>query len=557
MTEKTLAISRPDIFGAVAAASGLGRNDEAKVREAARHVRRPAEFVAVELGLVSEDVVVDALSKVTGYPKWRPAEISPDSALRQKLGQHFLEETVALPVRRSGSLIDVAIADPFDHAALTALSFALGAELAIWVGSKTDILAALRLDGEEGKSVSENETGDDVNRLTDESSAAPAARLLQSIFTLAVDRGASDIHLEPKMRHAEIRLRVDGGLDRAEAIPKELAQSLVKRVKVLSAMDIGDNRLPQDGRLSIAVRGVSFDIRCATSPSLFGETLTMRLLERRSKRTLLADLGFSEQPCNVLTRAFSRQHGLLLVAGPTGSGKTTTLYAGLESLAKADLKIISIEDPIEVQLEHVVQVQIASEIGLSFASALRSMLRHDPNVLMVGEIRDSETAQIAVQAALTGHLVVASIHARDAIRATSRILDMGVAPYQLSAALMGVVAQRLVQRICDGCRGPDLLRESDQRAFEALGLTQRIARCFRGEGCERCNQKGFGGRVVVAEGFLASEAFSTAVGKTASIADMTAIAAASGYKALVFDAFDKVERGEITFASALQVGLDA
>lgn len=405
-----------------------------------------------------------------------------------------------VPVREREGLIDMAFVNPLDVDAISGVRFGLQGAL----GQCTVVSAAAwrRLfselyDRPDAHAASEASVEDQVlARIFDQDRDAPIARRVASFLSEAVARRASDLHVEARRNHVDVRLRIDGRLEQLAREPIESAAALIARIKVLADLDLGERRRPQDGRTTIVVGGRQIDVRVSIVPAADGESAVLRLLDRPGLLTL-EGLGFSATHQREIERIMAARDGLFIVAGPTGSGKTTTLYACLHLLVESGLKIVSVEDPIEYHFGHVIQVQTSEAAGVDFPSALRSFLRHDPDVILVGEIRDRETAQVAVQAALTGHLVVASIHAIDAPRVVARLVDMGVDRYQLDAALRASLSQRLVRALCN-CAAPIDTDDRTCAAFVRAGLSppeQIRAPC----GCDTCGGSGFYGRLVISE----------------------------------------------------------
>jgi len=396
--------------------------------------------------------------------------------------------------------------DPLDDFTLRAAAAVTGLPVAAEVALPIDLEGALnRLypetapfrpqDGDTSEPVEE-----DAERLRDLASEAPVIRLVNQIVAHAVETQASDIHIEPMEDRLWLRYRYDGVLHEVEAPPRGLGAAIVSRIKIMSHLDIAERRLPQDGRLKLAVRGVDVDFRVSTLPSMHGETVVLRVLDRSAVEFNFAKLGLPETITRSLKGLFDMPNGMLLVTGPTGSGKTTTLYTGLASLDAVARKIVSVEDPIEYQLAGVNQIQVKPQIGLTFASLLRSIMRHDPDVIMVGEIRDLETAQIAVQASLTGHLVLSTLHTNSAAATVTRLRDMGLEDYLVTAVMKGVLAQRLVRRLCVHCRKENA---APQDLVDRMGLArrtnQRPIMLHSPVGCPHCRQTGYRGRLAIAE----------------------------------------------------------
>jgi general secretion pathway protein E len=375
------------------------------------------------------------------------------------------------------------------------------------------------------------------------------------MITRAVEQRASDIHIEPLEQNLRLRYRIDGVLREVEAPPVQLRAAIISRIKIMARLNIAERRLPQDGRIKLAVRGKDIDLRVATMPTMYGEAVVLRVLDRGSVALDFDLLGFSGEGLAAYHEALQRPNGIILVTGPTGSGKTTTLYTSLIELNTPDRKVLAVEDPIEYQLDGVNQVQIKPQIGLSFAHVLRSMLRHDPDVIMVGEIRDLETAQIAIQAALTGHLVLSTLHTNNAASTLTRLLDMGVDDYLLTSTLNAIVAQRLVRRLCQDCREayeplPELLAQ--------LGLTGRSdLRLWRPVGCPRCNGTGYFGRISINEVLTLSDPIRKQILHHAEATELQRVALAAGMRPMFQDGLAKAAAGTSTIEEVLRVTREA
>jgi type II secretory ATPase GspE/PulE/Tfp pilus assembly ATPase PilB-like protein len=517
-----------------------------RARNVARKTHQPVEQALNQMGAVSEDDTAEAYAEVSGCALWRadqePPQLAPGDV---DVALDYLKQKRLLPISRTETALRVAACDPLDDEALMGLAFATGLSLNILVARTTDWrkgFGAIYGEPEQTVSVDERRLELDVQRATDSNADSESARLLTSTFEAALSRGASDLHFEPRRHDLRVRHRIDGRLVDYQIVAADLSASVVSRIKVLASLDLGERRLPQDGRATFVVAGRPVDVRVSILPSAFGESAVLRLLDRSSVGFQFDDLGFAAPQKAILTRVASAPHGIFLVTGPTGSGKTTTLYALLNSLARTEKKILSIEDPIEYHFEHVVQTQAAPSIGLTFASALRSFLRQDPDVILVGEIRDTETAQVAVQAAMTGHLVLASLHANDAVRVVPRLLDMGIEPYQLAAALFGALAQRLVRRLCPGCRGE---RETTpaELAFLARGGLAPAPRTFDAPGCPACDGSGYRGRLTIGEGFLCDEPMTGAIARQEPLSLIAELARQNGLRPMIVDGCEKAAAG--------------
>jgi general secretion pathway protein E len=416
--------------------------------------------------------------------------------------------------RKPDGSVAVATSDPLALAALDDLSLLLRAPLSLYLATQDTIINAINIAYDRGtahaaaamEEMSEEslenfaQDFEEAIDLLDSADEAPIIRLVNSLISQAVKEHASDIHIEPSERDMVVRFRIDGILYEKIRPPKRLQASIASRIKIQAGLNIAEKRLPQDGRIRIKIAGKDIDIRVATAPTSYGERITMRLLDRSNILLSLGDLGFSPKNQEYMEGLVHKSHGIILVTGPTGSGKTTTLYACLSAINKPDLNILTIEDPVEYQLKGVSQTQVNAKIQLTFASGLRSFLRHDPDVIMVGEIRDLETAEIAIQAALTGHLVLSTIHTNDAPGAVTRLVDMGLEPFLVASSIIGIMAQRLVRTLCPECKTSYPATELELRELNASEKTMGQNPMFwRGEGCAKCLNTGYKGRCGIHE----------------------------------------------------------
>jgi general secretion pathway protein E len=464
------------------------------------------DVILIQLGLVSERGLAEAYSSMLGLPIASPERYpSVEPVLPDRLSAGFLRHVRAVPVAVEGDTLVLAVADPLDPFTQSAVALATGRRVRLEVAVPIELEAALNRLYPEGDAADPGADGeapleDDAERLKDLASEAPVIRLVNLLITRAVETLASDIHIEPFEDRLRVRYRYDGVLHEAEAPPRHLAAAITSRIKIMARLDIAERRMPQDGRIKMAVRGQDVDFRVSTIPSLHGETVVLRILDRAAVAFDYARLGLSPAVIGKLGSALDLPNGIVLVTGPTGSGKTTTLYTGLLALNSVSRKIVTVEDPIEYQLQGINQIQVRAQIGLTFAGLLRSILRQDPDVIMVGEIRDGETAQIAVQAALTGHLVLSTLHTNSAAAAVTRLRDMGVEDYLLTAVLRGIMAQRLVRRLCPDCRR---MAPAAPELVSRFGLEKRIdvrpIMLGHAVGCAGCRQTGYRGRAAIAE----------------------------------------------------------
>ena len=479
----------------------------------ARQNREKLGETLVSMGAASPEEVLRALAEQNGLPYLQAEELPTAPPIIKNLSPKYLRQYVSCPIALDGSHVTVATADPSNPLLLDELRQTIGGRIALCVAPAPAILEAIEraygastplqkiVEGIGAVEAGENE--EDVNQLRDMAFEAPVVRLVNLLIEEAVTSEASDIHVEPSEERLRVRYRIDGVLYDRESPPRKLQAALTSRIKLMAEMNIAERRLPQDGRIRVTAAGRRVDIRVSTVPTVHGESLVMRLLDRSSVFLPFNRLGFSPPVAETYEALIRRPHGILLVTGPTGSGKTTTLYAALDKINSVDKKIITIEDPVEYQLAGVNQIPVRPNIGLTFAAGLRHIVRQDPDVIMVGEIRDLETAEIAIQAALTGHLVLSTLHTNDAPSAIARLQDMGAEPYLVASVLNAVLAQRLVRRVCAACRAP---YEPEARDLLAIGVADATGvELFRGKGCDECRGTGYRGRVGIYELFVITE----------------------------------------------------
>jgi general secretion pathway protein E len=514
------------------------------------------------LGIVSGADLARAVAAYYRLPTVSESDWPKTSILADVLSPRYLREHKVLPLSADDRCVVLAAADPGHADAISAIRLAAGRDVELRVAPAEDIDAAIdRFQPADDSTVAEAfagaENDEDVEHLKDLALGAPVIRLVNQLLLDGLNARATDIHIEPFRGRLNIRFRIDGMLTEARSVPAHMARAVVSRVKILSGLDIAERRLPQDGRARIKVEARNLDLRIATMPTIHGEAVAIRLLENMQRVLDLTKLGFSTEEEAVLRKRLAAPHGLMLVTGPTGSGKTTTLAAALAILNEPHRKILTIEDPIEYQIEGINQTQVKPDIGMSFANALRHFLRHDPDVIMVGEMRDTETAQIAVHAALTGHLVLSTLHTNSAAGAVTRLLDMGVDGYLLASCLACVIGQRLVRVLCRSCREaavgpvgfpPELL----QRA----GLRGNVPH-WRPRGCERCGGSGFLGRTGIVEVLEINDEIRRLMRRDVVVGEVEAAAVRSGMSTMALDGLRKVCAGLTTAEEVRRVTLDA
>ncbi|MDF1486412.1 ATPase, T2SS/T4P/T4SS family [Ramlibacter sp. H39-3-26] len=521
--------------------------------------------VLVRLGVVAEIDVARMLAVQLGFPLV-PVEHFPDLMPEVNgLRREFLEANTAYPLREADGQLDMAMAVPQDVFTVKALHLATGCVIRPFLALESDIQKALAeppevsVEGGESEQIDgiDSDAGDFVEHLRDIASEAPVIRLVNAIIGRVIDLRASDIHLEPFDDGLHVRYRVDGVIHEAEIVPPRHSAAVNSRVKLLAHLDIAERRLPQDGRIKTRVKGRELDLRVSTVPTVHGESVVMRVLDRASVRLDLNTMGFERDILAKLDQLLARPYGILLVTGPTGSGKTTTLYAALSKLNADTQKIITVEDPVEYQLEGINQIQVHPQINLSFANALRAILRQDPDIIMIGEMRDGETAQIAVQAALTGHLVLSTLHTNTAAGALIRLQDMGVERYLITSSVNGVLSQRLVRTLCESCKEPVQLPPEvlDSSGLARLGVP--VQTYYRARGCEHCRGSGYRGRIGIHELLILDDPMRRAIidGKDANTLHQLAVSA-RGMLNLYEDGLCKVAAGLTTLEEIARVTQD-
>lgn len=514
--------------------------------------------VLVKLGFVSEASVLNAASSLFNVPVVTEPNLDEAMEARHLVTKRFLRDRHAFVASCTEAEVVVAVSDPEDEFTRRAIEVALGRPATVALVGQGLVNAVLdqlypdeeaNSEGQRSEVFGASSADDDVIRLRDLASEAPTIRYVTRLFEEAVKRSASDIHFEPDRQGVRVRLRVDGALHDFERIARDRQAAVLSRIKILANLDIAEHRLPQDGRIDTAVAGQRVDLRVAIIPTAFGESAVIRVLNRNRVRLDFASLGFSEEPLRRFLDLLAKPHGIVLLTGPTGSGKTTTLYAGIKHLQPNRGKIITVEDPIEYELEGISQVNVRTSIGLGFSAVLRSALRHDPDVLMVGEIRDRETAEIAIQAALTGHLVLSTLHTNSAVGSVMRLRDMGVEPYLISAALAGVAAQRLVRRLCQHCKRPSA--RSNWPAVSAAAAAAGGA--FEAVGCDRCQGIGYRGRFAIFETLIVTSGIERAIAEGAGEAEIEEMARREGMESLRDDGLRRVLAGETSAEELAQV----
>ena len=488
----------------------------------------------------------------------------------ENLSAKMMKESRFIPLEMGEGFLRVAMADPEDFSTIDALELGTGLNIEACLGNEEDILETIeRLYGagsqsletiieEAGKDIYEitSEGVEDADHLRNLASEAPIIRLVNRLIFNAVELKASDIHFEPFEKEFKARYRIDGVLHDAESPPRRLQAAIISRVKIMAKLDIAERRLPQDGRIKLKIADKEIDFRVSTIPTLFGESLVMRILDRDTLILDLEKLGFPDEIFEEYNALVSQPYGMILVTGPTGSGKTSTLYTTMAKINSSENKIITLEEPVEYQLSGVNQIQVKPKIGMTFSSGLRSIVRQDPDIILVGEIRDKETAEIAIQSALTGHLLFSTLHTNDAAGAITRLLDMGVENFLLSSTLLGVLAQRLVRVICPFCKQRTRPEEKLLKSMEVTPKEAAGMEFFSGKGCEECRYTGFKGRIAIFEYLPVDDDIRREISKRSSTERIKDVALRKGLITLRQDGWRKVRKGITTISEVLRVTLE-
>jgi type IV pilus assembly protein PilB len=547
----------------------LSAEQLAKAREETRSRggRLGAQITA--LGYMDETELTDFVAKQYGVPSINLDEFEIEQAVIQLIPEEVAAKHTVIPVNRAGSTLVLATSDPSNIFALDDIKFLTGYNIQPVVSAEEAIKRAIDRYYDQSTSL-DDVMGDfddsdidlvhddddlDTSELAKASEDAPVVKLVNLILTDAVKKAASDIHIEPYEKSFRVRYRIDGALYEVMKPPMKLKNAIISRVKIMSELDIAERRLPQDGRIKLKMgRGREMDFRVSVLPTLFGEKIVMRLLDKSNLQLDMTKLGFEEGQIEVFQYAIHQPFGMVLVTGPTGSGKTTTLYSALSELNKVSDNLSTAEDPVEFNLTGINQVQMHEEIGLNFAAALRSFLRQDPDIIMVGEIRDFETAEIAVKAALTGHMVLSTLHTNDAPSTVNRLLNMGIEPFLVASSVNCIVAQRLARQICSECREPD--SEVTVEALIEAGMSDEVAKQVapaRGAGCRTCSETGFKGRFAVYEVMALKEELKEFVLNGASALELKREAMRLGMKTLRQSALAKLAEGVTTLGEVVRV----
>ncbi|ADU31346.1 GspE/PulE family protein [Evansella cellulosilytica] len=514
--------------------------------------------VLLQQGYITEQQLIEVLEYQLGIPHVSLYRYPIDPKMTNLVPKEIANTRNLMPLKLEGDKLFIAMADPMDFFAIDDIRLSTGFEVEVAIATKDDILKAIHkyyeLEDTVEELFEEMPSTDDKEMETLIENDSPMVKLVNQLLLRAVQERASDIHIDTQESKVIIRYRVDGVLKTERTLPKHMQNMLIARIKIMGNLDITESRIPQDGRIKVNIDFHPIDLRISTLPTVYGEKIVMRILDLGNSLNDLEKLGFSEKHYEQLTEMLDMPNGIVLITGPTGSGKSSTLYASLNRLNSEQVNIITVEDPVEYQLEGINQIQVNTKVGMTFASGLRSILRQDPDIIMVGEIRDSETAEIAVRASLTGHLVLSTIHTNDSISTINRLVDMKIEPFLLAASLSGIVSQRLVRKICRDCKKEHELTLREKAIFSKRGI--EVDKVYRGEGCPTCNMTGYRDRIAIHEMLVLDDEIKHMIMNEKSSHAIKEYALKKGMSFLVDDGLEKVKLGLTTTEEVLRVATD-
>jgi len=531
---------------------------ETQLKEALKN-QKPDERLGetlVRLQIASEMQILKALEASTGVQRISLANFTIDGYVLTLVEEAFCRRNNVIPLRIEGNKLMFATSDPLDFAVVEELRMLTGFQPIAYSAPKNDIITQIEkyygfTRTLEALGVKQNIIDERTIDDAEKDDETPMVKLVNQILTSAVFQRASDIHIDPLDDKTLVRYRVDGVLDTVREFPIKIHSQMVSRIKVMSGMDITETRVPQDGRIQTLIQQKNLDLRISTLPTVRGEKVVMRILDLSGQMNKITSLGLSQKEELELRRMIAKPNGIILVSGPTGSGKTTTLYACLFELNNPNVNIVTVEDPVEIKMAGINQVQVHPEVELTFAKALRSILRQDPNIIMIGEIRDVETAEISIRASLTGHLVLSTIHTNNAIKTITRLLDMEIEPFLIASSLSGVVSQRLVRRLCPECSYEEEATVAEKAMFKSHGL--EVAKLKRPKGCPSCNYKGYAGRVGIFEVLPISKDMAKLISANAPMSEMEKLATEEGLVTILESGLEKIRNGITTLEEVLKV----
>lgn len=535
--------------------------DANMVLETHKSTQQPIEELLVSLNLLTKNDLMKARADQMRVEYYDLAQLSVDPEIAKSIPEEICRRHRLIAIGKKDQKLVVAMANPSDLFACDELQLRTKVEILPVLSEEKEINVAIdkiyKMSENWQKIIAQIQQKPLLSmqkkRVDIEGIEGPVIRLGDLIIQQAVEQGASDIHIEVFEDEMKIRYRIDGVLHEAMNPPRNIHPPLITRFKVMADLDLAEKRLPQDGRMNLVIANKSIDFRISSVPSIYGEKMVMRLLDRSSMRVSLTDLGFADDNLQKINSLIHQPHGIILVTGPTGSGKTTTLYSALNSINDKTINILTIEDPVEYYLKGINQIQAHPKIGLTFASGLRAFLRQDPDVIMVGEIRDTETAEIAIESALTGHLVLSTLHTNDSVSSIARLIDMAIEPFLLASGLNAILAQRLVRKICRHCKKPINIETQDLEIFKKFGIAAEKITAFKGTGCPMCKNSGYKGRSGIYELLIVSNNIKDLIMKKASSHEMTKVAKEEGLVTLLEDGLEKVANGITTLEEIWRV----
>ncbi|QWB99741.1 Flp pilus assembly complex ATPase component TadA [Mycoplasmatota bacterium] len=510
----------------------------------------------VRLGIVSETQILKALEETTGVKRVSLQNMNIDEDVLQLIDEDFCRRNTVIPFKIEGMKLLFVTSDPLNFTVIEELRLLTGLRPVAFSAPKNDIISQIEKyygfsRTLEALGIKQDVVFDEEESYHSDAESTPMVKLVNQILTSAVFQRASDIHIDPLDDKVIIRYRVDGVLDMVRELPLKIHRQMVSRIKVMANMDITETRKPQDGRIQTLIQRKNLDLRISTLPTVRGEKVVMRLLDISTQLNNLSTLGLTKHEESLVREMIQTPNGIVLVSGPTGSGKTTSLYACLNELNKPDVNIVTVEDPVEIKVEGINQVQVKPEVDLTFASTLRSILRQDPNIIMIGEIRDVETAEISVRASLTGHLVLSTIHTNSAVKTISRLLDMDIEPFLIASSLTGIVAQRLVRKLCPECSYKVDATDSEKKLFKKFDI--EVSQLKHPQGCPSCNHKGYAGRIPIFEVLPITKEMEKLISNNASNSELEALAEKEGLVSLMTSGLQKVKDGLTTMEELLKV----
>ena len=526
----------------------------------ALETKRPGQKLGdklIESGAITEMQLMEVLQQQLGIPHVRLHNYKIDKSLLNLISREYARENLVLPLKKEHNKLIVAVSDPLDYFVFNDLRLSTGFVIEPAIATKDEIRQNILRQYEKENLAEQFELKHEPDTSRDlslEEEASPVVKLLNQVIQQAVVEKASDIHIDPQEHHVIIRLRIDGALQTDQSLSKNIQSSLITRIKIMAGLDITEQKIPQDGRIKRKVEGRDIDMRVSTLPTIFGEKVVIRVLDIHSVSNDLADLGFDEKHLNDFIYMIEKPHGIVLLTGPTGSGKTSTMYGALTRLNREESNVITIEDPVEYQLDGINQIQVNPKVGLTFASGLRSILRQDPDIIMVGEIRDEDTANMAVRASITGHLVLSTLHTNNSIGAIDRLINIGVERFLVGTSLNGIVAQRLVRTICKDCIVEEIPTKREQEIFEKYGFYMEKVK--RGKGCPTCHQTGYKGRTAIHEVLNIDDDIQWAILNNQTSLEIQSLAQEKGFTYLFEDGLKKVQRGLTTTEEILRVAVE-